>query len=174
MSATLRFAPKIVGVAVFGLMAMMSGARAHAQSQSITIPNFSVSGSPGGYNDVTDTLNFGIEFDGVVYGGSYEYTVLAVTTYYAGANGAGTVLGNTNVSLYSSPSIGVHSGNNYNAYTLNFNTPGTLRASEPAGTQSIRYQYVIYAGGGCGLYYGSNQSWSGGTNSAGPTNIVHG
>jgi hypothetical protein len=169
MSAKLRFLSKLIGgAAALGLMVLMSGATAHAQSASI--PYFYGSGSPAGYYDVTDTLNFAIEYDGL-YAGSYEYTVLASTTYYSGANGTGTVLGSTNITLYSSNSIPINSTYNYNSYSLNLNTPGTLRASEPAGTQSIRYQYVIYTGGGG---YNGYTTWSGGTGSAGPTNIVHG
>ena len=165
MPAPLRFVSRMVGLAaVLSLMVMMSGTRAHAQSVSIT--NFNVSWSPGGYYDVTDTINVGLEYDGIVYSGGYGYAIMAYVYYYSGANGTGTLLQSTSTSLYNS-SGPLHAGNNYITGTINLNTPDILRASEPAGTQSFRYVYVIHAGGGC---YG----WSGNTQAGGQNNLVHG
>jgi hypothetical protein len=170
MLAQFRFVPRIIAtIAIFGAMMVMSGTKSHAQS--LSIKNLYASGSPGGYNDVTDTVNFGIEFDGVVYGGGYSYTVVAVAYYYSGANGTGTILQNTGTQLYNYTGGTVYNGNNYIPYSLNFNTPDILRASEPAGTQSIRYFYLVHTDGGC---YNGYTTWNGQATATGPYNLVHG
>jgi hypothetical protein len=165
MSAHFRFLSQMVGLAaVLSLMVMMAGTRAQAQSMAIT--DFSYTGSPGGYYDVTDTVHVGLEFDNIAYSGGYGYTILAYTYYYAGANGSGTLLQTTTTSLYSH-SAPLTPGNNYISDYVNLNTPDILRASEPAGTQSFRYVYILQAGGG-GPY------WSRQATTGGPTNLVHG
>jgi hypothetical protein len=165
MLTQLRFLSKMAGiVAVFGLMALMSGTRAQAQSMSIT--DFSYTGSPGGYYDVTDTVHVGLEIDGNPYSGGYGYSILAYTYYYSGANGSGTLLQTTTTTLYSH-SAPIGPGNTYVSDYVNLNTPDILRASEPAGTQSFRYVYILQAGGG-------GYNWSRQLTTGGPTNLVHG
>lgn len=170
MSGKLRILSKLIGGAVaLGLMVLVSGSSARAESFSI--PYLYATGSPAGYNDVTDTINFAVEFDDVHYGGGYSGELFAVVSYYSGANGTGAVLGSSQVGIYAIPNTNVGPGNHTNSYTTTSNTPALLRASEPAGTQSIVYQYVVYAGGGYGIQYGTvNVS----ANRAGPIFTVHG
>ena len=169
MLSQLRFVPRMVGVvAGLGLMVLMSGAKAHAQS--VTITNFSYSGYPGGYDDVTDTINIGASYNNIPSNGGYGYGIVANVWYYSGPYASGTLL------LTKQTTVNVHTqslppGNSTISQTVYVNTPDLLRASEPAGTQSILYYYTLNAGGGC-------SGWNSSTIAGGPWSpymfIVHG
>ena len=166
MLAQPRFMSRMVGVvAAVGLTVLLSGAKAHAQSAAVT--NFSATGSPGGYYDVTDTVNVGITFNNMPSSGSFGYGILANYYYYSGAYAGGTLLGSGTRGVYSGNGA-FYAGTSTISNTVYVNTPDLLRASEPAGTQSILYVYSLQGGGGC-------NGWSGPL-SAGSSNafLVHG
>ena len=152
MSDQLRLVSRMVCVAAFSLIAMMSGIKAHAQS--VTLISFSATGSPGGYNDVTDTVSLGLAFSNIPSNGSYGYGIIAEVYYYSGPNLTGTPLLSTEEELYSNGGP-LSSGNSNKSATFSLNTPAILRASEPAGTQSFLYVYVIDGGAGCYDWSGS-------------------
>lgn len=166
MLAQTRFMSRMVGVAAaVGLTVLMSGAKAHAQSASVT--NFSSTGSPSGYYDVTDTVNVGITFSNMPSSGGYGYGIIANYYYYSGAYASGTLLGSGSRGVYST-SGSFYSGTSTISNTVYVNTPDLLRASEPAGTQSILYVYTLQGGGGC-------NGWSGPFSAGGPNAfVVHG
>ncbi|MCW3062028.1 MAG: hypothetical protein JWQ02_3849 [Capsulimonas sp.] len=146
MSTQLRFASRMACIAAFGLMALMSGAKAHAQS--LTVTSFSATGSPGGYNDVSDTVNFGASFNNIPSIGGYGYAITTDVMYYSGPYLSGTLLQSTSKLVYNS-SGSLSPGNNNISANFAVNTPAILRASEPAGTQSIFYIYHVQVSGGC-------------------------
>ena len=163
MSAHFRFLSRIVGVvAVLGMMVLITGAKAHAQS--VTITNFSYSGYPGGYDDVTDTINIGASFSNIPFNGGYGYGIVANVWYYSGPYASGTLLQSGSRAVYNNGGP-LSAGNSTISPTVNVNTPALLRASEPAGTQSIVYVYSIQVGGGC-------NGWSGTATTGGPTAFV--
>lgn len=167
MSAQLRSVSRLTGVAALGLMALLSGTRAHAQSMAIT--NFTTSGNPGGYYDVTDNVNLTVTFSNIPSQGACGYTIYANTYYYSGPYASGTLLQSVNRSIIGGGQ-GLPPGNSTLSANLYLNTPSILRASEPAGTQSILYYYTVNAGGGC-------NGWSGDSIAGGPwisTYVVHG
>lgn len=165
MSAQLRLVSRMVCVVAFGLMVMMSGIKAHAQS--VTLTNFSATGSPGGYYDVTDTVSLGITFNSIPSAGGYGYGIIADVYYYSGPNLSGTLLLSTSNVLYNF-SAPLAAGNSNVSANYNFNTPAILRSSEPAGTQSFLYIYDIQGGAGCYGWSGSFGAYST------PYFIVHG
>ena len=169
MSTQPRFVSKVVGsVAVFSLMVLMSGTRAHAQSMAIT--NFTTSGNPGGYYDVTDTANLSVSFYNIPAQGGCGYSLVANTYYYSGPYASGTLLQSTRITVKVSTQS-LPPGNSTLTQTVNANTPDLLRASEPAGTGSILYYYTLMAGGGC-------NGWNSSSIAGGPWNpymfVVHG
>jgi hypothetical protein len=161
-----RFVSRMIGVAAaVGLTVLMSGVKAQASSASVT--TFSYTGSPSGYYDVTDTVNVGITFYYMASSGSYGYGIIANYYYYSGPYASGTLLGSGSRGVYSSNGA-FYSGTSTISNTVYVNTPDLLRASEPAGTQSILYVYSLQGGGGC---YG----WSGPFSAGGSTAfVVHG
>jgi hypothetical protein len=164
-----RFVSKVVGaVAALGLMVLVSGTRAHAQSMAIT--SFTTSGYPGGYYDVTDTANISVSFYNIPSQGACGYSLVANTYYYSGPYASGTLLQSTKTTV-KSYTQGLPPGNSTISQTVNVNTPDLLRASEPAGTGSILYYYTLNAGGGC-------NSWNGSSIAGGPWSpymfVVHG
>jgi hypothetical protein len=165
MSAQLRLVSKMVSVAAFSLIVLLPGIKAHAQSVAIT--NFSATGAPGGYYDVTDTVSLGMTFSSIPYAGGYGYSIDADVMYYSGPNLTGTLLLSTTTELYDNGGP-LSPGNSKISANINLNTPATLRASEPAGTQSIFYVYTLDGGGGC-------MGWSGSATAASlPYFVVHG
>jgi hypothetical protein len=166
MLAQTRFVSRMIGAsAVLGLMVLMSGTKAHAQS--VTVTNFSSSGSPGGYYDVTDTVSLSVSFNNMTSSGGYGYGINANYYYYSGPYASGTLLGSGSrtVYTYSGP---LYTGNNNISNTIYVNTPDLLRASEPVGTQSIVYVYSVSGGGGC-------NGWGGSFSAGGPNAfVVHG
>jgi len=142
----------MVCVVAVGLMVMMSGIKAHAQS--VTLTSFSVTGSPGGYNDVTDAVSFGIAFNNIPSAGGCGYAILTDVQYYSGANLSGSLLQSTTQAIYSTGGP-LPAGNSNISATLYLNTPAILRASEPVGTQSFLYIYHISGGGGCNGWNGN-------------------
>jgi len=146
-------------------MALMSGVKAHATSVAFT--SFSTTGSPGGYYDVTDTINLGAVFNSIPSTGGYGDQIYANVFYYSGPYASGTLLQSGANVVYSNGGSLTLGTNNISA-NVNLNTPAILRASEPAGTQSILYVYSAVVGGGC-------MGWSGSaTASDGKTYLVHG
>jgi hypothetical protein len=164
-----RFVSNVVGAAaVLGLMVLMSGTRAHAQSMAIT--NFTTSGNPGGYYDVTDTANLSVSFYNIPAQGACGYSLVANTYYYSGPYASGTLLQSVKTYVHSY-SQGLPPGNSTLTQTVNVNTPDLLRASEPAGTGSIHDYYPLCAGGGC-------NGWNASSIAGGPWSpymfVVHG
>jgi hypothetical protein len=163
MTAQLRFFSRMVCLLAFGLMALMSGPKAHAQA---SITNLSATGHPGGYDNVSDTVNFNLTFSYVSTNGGYNYSINAYAMYYSGPNATGTLLQTTSTQLYST-SGPLYPGTDNIWANVNLNTPAIFRAMEPAGTQSFRYVYVVQANGGW-------RDWSGSVTNGGPTCVVHG
>ncbi|MEO7719582.1 MAG: hypothetical protein ABIY70_25545 [Capsulimonas sp.] len=164
MKTQLRFASRMACIVAFGLVALMAGAKAHAQSATIT--NLSATGQPGGYDNVSDTVNFNLTFTWVSTYGGYNYSINAYAMYYSGPNATGTLLQTTSAQLYST-SGPLYPGSNNIWANVNLNTPAIFRAMEPVGTQSFRYVYVVQASGGW-------RDWSGSVTNGGPNCVVHG
>jgi hypothetical protein len=163
MFAQSRFVSRVIGAgAVLSLMLLISGTKAHAQS--VTITNFSYTGYPGGYDDVTDTINLGASFNNIPSNGGYGYGIIANVWYYSGPYASGTLLQSGSRTVYNNGGP-LSAGNSTISPTVNVNTPALLRASEPAGTQSILYVYSVQVGGGC-------NGWSGTATAGGPTAFV--
>ncbi|MEO7719930.1 MAG: hypothetical protein ABIY70_27305 [Capsulimonas sp.] len=144
MSTQLRFVSRTACIVGFGLMALMSGAK--AQAQGVTLTAFGATASPGGYDHQTDTVNVNIAFNASSTG-SYGYGITTDVLYYSGPYASGTLLQSTTKFVYSAGgpvSYGVSNA----SLNMDFNTPASLRASEPAGTQSFIYVYHISGGGG--------------------------
>jgi len=166
MPAQLRIVSRMVCiVAAFSLMVLMSQTR--AQAQSVNITNFSVTGSPGGYYNVTDTVNLSFIFSNIPANGGYGYGITTSVWYYSGPNLTGSLLQYVPSKLIYNNGGSLVPGNNTFSVSFNSNTPDILRASEPAGTQSFLYVYVVQLGGGC-------NGWSGSTSAGGPNFVVHG
>ena len=89
MSTQLRFVSKMACIAAFGLMVLLSGSKANAQA---SITNLSATGNPGGYNNVSDTVNFNLTFTNVTTSGGYGYGINAYVYYYSGPYATGTLL----------------------------------------------------------------------------------
>jgi len=164
MPAQFRLVSRMAYVVAFGLMVMMSGIKAHAQS--VTLTSFSATGSPGGYYNVTDTVNLGIAIS-LPSSGGYGYEIFTDVQYYSGPNLSGTMLLSTTNSMYGY-TTSLPSGSSNKSATLYFNTPAILRASEPAGTQSFLYVYHISGGAGCNSWNGTFAAYTT------PYFIVHG
>jgi len=165
MSTQLRFVSRTVCTAAFGLMALMSGVKAHAASVAFT--SFSTTGSPGGYYDVTDTINLGAVFNSIPSTGGYGDQIYANVFYYSGPYASGTLLQSGANVVYSNGGSLTLGTNNISA-NVNLNTPAILRASEPAGTQSIFYIYHVAGGGGGNGWSGSFSTYTS------PNFLVHG
>jgi hypothetical protein len=178
MSAQLRFASRMICLLAFGLIALMSGVKAHAQS--VTLTSFGAEGyhydaatgltthQPGGwYDDVDDKVNLNIAFNSIPSTGSFGYGVTVDVMYYSGPYASGTLLQSTTKLVYSTGGQ-IYPGNSNVSLNMFFNTPSNLRASEPAGTQSIIYIYHISGGAG-------GNGWSGNFSTyTGPNFLVHG
>jgi hypothetical protein len=165
MTAQLRSFSRMVCILAFGLMALMSGTKAHAQSVAIT--SYNVTASPGGYYNVTDTVSVGATFSNLPYSGGYSCNIIANVYYYSGPYASGTLLQSTTKFLYGTGGP-LAAGNSNVSVNTNLDTPCILRASEPVGTQSILYVYTVQLGGGC-------NGWSGTATTGGPNAfVVHG
>ncbi|MEO7719583.1 MAG: hypothetical protein ABIY70_25550 [Capsulimonas sp.] len=87
--------------------------------------------------------------------------------YYSGPYLSGTLLQSTTKLVYSTGGT-ISSGTSNVPLNMFFNTLGSLRASEPAGTQSIFYIYHVQGGGG-------GTGWSGSFSTyCSPNFMVHG
>jgi len=167
MPVQLRIVSRMVCIiAAFSLMVLMSQTK--AQAQSVNITNFSVTGTPGGYYNVTDTVNLSFTFNGIASsGGGYGYGITVAVWYYSGPNLTGTLLQYVPSKLVYNNGGSLVPGTNNISVNFNSNTPAMLRASEPSGTQSFLYVYMVQLGGGC---YG----WSGSASGGGPNFVVYG
>src|SRR5665213_4035029 len=123
MPAQFRLVSRMAYVVAFGLMVMMSGIKAHAQS--VTLTSFTATGSPGGYYNVTDTVNLGIAIS-LPSSGGYGYEIFTDVQYYSGPNLSGTMLLSTTNSMYGY-TTSLPSGSSNKSATLYFNTPAILR-----------------------------------------------
>ena len=174
MSTQLCFGSKMVGILAFGLMAVLSGSKAHAQSVALTSfgaigyhPG-SNTGQPGGwYDDVSDKVNLNIAFNNIPSIGNFGYGITVDIMYYSGPYASGTLLLSTTKSVYNTGGP-ISPGNSNVSLNMNFNTPAILRASEPAGTQSIFYIYHVAGGGGGNGWSGSFSTYTS------PNFLVHG
>jgi hypothetical protein len=165
MTAQFRFLSRMVCLLAFGLMALMWGAKAHAQSVAIT--SYNVTGSPGEYYNVTDTVSVAATFSNIPSSGGYGCNINANVYYYSGPYASGTLLQSTTKTLYGTGAP-LAVGNTNVSVNVNLDTPNILRASKPVGTQSILYVYSVQVGGGC-------NGWSGTAMAGGPNAfVVHG
>jgi len=183
MSTQLRFVSRMVCLLVFGLMALMSGPKAHAQS--VTLTSFGAEGyhyewdtatqtyvlkhQPGGwYDDIdSDKVNLNIAFNNIPSTGHFGYGVTVDVMYYSGPYLSGTLLQSTTKLVYSTGGT-ISPGNSNMSLNSFFDTLTNVRASKPAGTQSIFYIYHVQGSGGGTGWSGSFSTYTG------PNFMVHG